>query len=45
MTRVYDDLGGTQIEAYAINDSGKLTDYATLPGDNSERAFFWGNDG
>ena len=45
MTRIYNGLGGTQIEAYAVNDSGQLTGYATLAGDNFEHAFFWKNDG
>ncbi len=45
MTRIYDGLGGTQIEAYAVNGAGQLTGYATLPGDTLKQAFMWKNDG
>jgi len=45
MARIYNGLGGTQIEAYAVNGSGQLTGYATLPGDVYEHGFLWKNDG
>jgi probable HAF family extracellular repeat protein len=36
-------LGGTTSQARAINDSGQVVGYASLPGDSASDAFLWSN--
>jgi probable HAF family extracellular repeat protein len=45
MKRIYDGLGGSFIDPYAINDLGQLTGYAYKAGDTAYHAFLWKSDG
>jgi probable HAF family extracellular repeat protein len=45
MTRIYDGLGGSTIDARALSDLGQLTGYADTGVGSAFHAFLWKNDG
>jgi probable HAF family extracellular repeat protein len=46
MTRIYNSLGGTDIDANDVNDLGQLTGWASVPSTyGATHAFVWKNDG
>lgn len=45
MKKIYDSLGGTYVEAHAINDVGQVTGDAPNTNNNQFLAFVWNNDG